>query len=216
MKISRDRLKISYRIIAIGLLLQTWYMPIFISLIIAFIGEDYIGATDLTFEYMGKEPLDMQELNNMEINSALYGKIWAYAADNEEEYRINYGECGMNDHICEKVDFEDYIIVMSLNRPLTAIRIMESSPVWKDEIPYSYPQFVFARSKENNMVYYYKVYRIDTKYSRNGQEVENRLKLWIEPFAAQRSNKYPKPEPMIEAREPFKRWKWAFSLFYNH
>lgn len=38
------------------------------------------------------------------------------------------------------IEFEDYILVMSLHRPLTAIRVMENDPAWQESVPYSYPQ----------------------------------------------------------------------------
>ena len=72
------------------------------------------------------------------------------------------------------MDFDNYIMVMSVNRPIIAIRIMKNYPVWQDSKPYSYPQFVFGREEERDMVYYYKVYRIDTTYWRRGEEITSR------------------------------------------
>lgn len=207
------------RIIVIMLLISTWFMPIFISLIIILLGNDYMAATDVPFEYLGKELFDRQESKSVEISSAVYGAIgddfWAYIADDEEEYCSNYGQNGMSEDIYKQVDFDDYIMVISVNRPITAIRIMENDPVWKDSVPYSYPQFVFGREREKEMVYYYKVYRIDTTYHKQGQEIVSKLKLWMEPYSERNDNKDPKPMPMIEARGPLKKWKWIFDLF-NH
>lgn len=163
--------------------------------------------------------MSQSKSENIEINSALYGgygyDFWAYIADNEEEYRLNYAECGMSQDIYKSVDFENYIMVMSINRPLSAIRIMKNYPVWEDGIPYSYPQFVFDRNSEKSMVYYYKVYRIDSKYKKKGQEIISRLKLWMEPYSKRNSNEHPKPEPMIESWGLFKKWNWSFELFNN-
>lgn len=207
------------RMIAIMLLISTWFMPIFMSLIIILLGNNYMATTDVPFEYLGKELFDRQESKNVEISSAIYGAIgddfWAYIADDEEEYCSNYGQNGMSGDIYEQVDFDDYIMVISVNRPVKAIRIMENYPVWKDSVPYSYPQFVFGREREKEMVYYYKVYRIDTTYQKQGQEIVSKLKLWMEPYSERKDNKYPKPMPMIEAWGPLKKWKWVFDLF-NH
>lgn len=41
-----------YRIIAILLLLLTWFMPIFISFIIALLGNDYMDVTDVAKGYI--------------------------------------------------------------------------------------------------------------------------------------------------------------------
>lgn len=204
------------KFIAIVLLVKIWYMPVFISMIVVVLGNDYIDAIDVKFEYLGKEAFDRQESKNVEINTPIYrNEFWAYIADNEEEYCSFYGQDGMSDDIYEQVDFDNYIMVMSVNRPITAIRIMKNYPVWQDSEPYSYPQFVFGREEERDMVYYYKVYRIDTTYRRRGEEITSRLKLWAESYFEQKKDKYPKPKPMIESWGPFKRWKWVFDVF-NH
>lgn len=208
-----------HKTIAVLLLLITWYMPIFMSLIIVLLGNDYMATMDIAFEYLGKEPFNRQESKNVEISSAIYGSIgnnfWAYIADNEEEYCSYYAKNGMSKDIYEQVDFDNYIMVMSVNRPVTAIRIMKNYPVWKDSVPYSYPQFVFGREMEREMIYYYKVYRIDTQYQKQGQKIISRLKLWANSYFEQKSSKYPKPMPMVEAWGPLKKWKWVFDLF-NH
>lgn len=124
-----------YRIIAILLLLLTWFMPIFMSLIIALLGNDYMDATDVEFEYLGKETFNRQESKSVEISSAMYGvtgdDFWAYIADNEEEYCSEYAQNGMSKKFYKQVDFENYIMIMSINRPITALRIMKSHPVWQ-------------------------------------------------------------------------------------
>lgn len=48
MKISQ----IYYRIIAALLLLLTWFMPIFMSFIIALLGNDYMDVTDVAKGYI--------------------------------------------------------------------------------------------------------------------------------------------------------------------
>lgn len=206
-----------YRIIVVLLLLLTWFMPIFIFFIIALLGNDYMDATDVVFEYMGKELFNREESKSVEISSAVYGatgdNFWVYIADNEEDYCSEYAQNGMSKDIYKQVDFENYIMLMSVNRPITALRVMKSYPVWKDSVPYSYPQFVFGRETEKEMVYYYKVYRVDTKYQRQGQETISKLRLWMEPYSERKERKYPKTIPIIEARGPFKRWKWVFDLF---
>ena len=213
----KNKLQIIYKIVAVILMIQTWIAPIFFFMVMFAIGEEYMGATDIPFEYIGQEPFNFQESKNVEISSSIYGgtgyNFWAYIADDEDEYRMNYGECGMSNDIYEQVDFDDYIMVMSVNRPLTAIRIMKIYPVWEDSVPYSYPQFVFGRKEEKNMIYYYKVYRIETKYQRQGQEIVSRLKLYAESYWERKSGKYPKPMPTIEPWGPFKKWRWAFDMF---
>ena len=204
------------KFIAIVLLIKTCHVPIFMFMLVVVLGNDYIDAIDVKFEYLGKEAFDRQESKNVEINTPIYrNEFWAYIADNEEEYCSFYGQDGMSDDIYEQVDFDNYIMVMSVNRPITAIRIMKNYPVWQDSEPYSYPQFVFGREEERDMVYYYKVYRIDTTYRRRGEEITSRLKLWAESYFEQKKDKYPKPKPMIESWGPFKRWKWVFDVF-NH
>lgn len=199
------------RLIAVVQLFTIWYMPILIFFMVWIIGDSYISSTDLSFEYIGKESINLQEVNSVEI----YGvyDFWAYIADDEEEYNMKYKMNGMSSDIVDSIDFENYILVMSLHRPLTAIRVMENHPIWKKSVPYSYPQFVFSREEEKNMVYYYKVYRINTKYRRQGAETVNRLKLWCESYYERKSGRYLKPKPMIEPAGAFKRWKWAFDLF---
>lgn len=199
------------RLIAALQFITICYMPILIFFMVWIVGDYYISSTDLSFDYIGKEPIHLQEVNSAEI----YGvyDFWAYIADNEEEYNIKYKANGMSSDIVDAIEFEDYILVMSLHRPLTAIRVMENDPVWQESVPYSYPQFVFSKEEEKNMVYYYKVYRIDTKYKRQGEETINRLKLWCESYYERKSGKHPKPKPMIESGGALKRWKWAFDLF---
>ncbi len=209
-------LKKGRKFIAIVLLIKTWHVPVFMLMLVVVLGDDYIDAIDVEFEYLGKEAFKRQESNNVEINAPIDGNdFWAYIADNEEEYCSYYGQNGMSDDIYEQVDFDNYIMVMSVNRPITAIRIMKNYPVGWGLAPYSYPQFVFGREEERDMVYYYKVYRIDTTYRKRGQEITSRLKLWPESYFEQKEDKYPKPEPMIESWGPFKRWKWVFDVL-NH
>lgn len=211
MKSIENTFKKNGRLIAVIQFVSIWYMPIFIFFVVWMIADNYISTTDISFEYLGKEPINLSEINSVEI----YGvnDFQAYIADSEEEYRLKYEANGMSSVMTDSIEFEDYILVMSLNRPLTAIRIMENYPVWKESVPYSYPQFVFSREEEKNMVYYYKVYRIDTKYQRQGIETVSRLKLWWESYYERDSGKHPKPKPMTEPQGVFKRWKWAFDLF---
>lgn len=206
------------RVGAITVFTTTCLAPLVFSFIALGVGAIYMDAVEMPFEYLGREPYVSEESVNVDVTSAVYGgagdNYWAYIADSEEEYVLKYGACGMSDEICEQIDFDDYILVMSVNRPLTAIRVMKSDAVLEEEVS-SYPQFVFGREEEKNMVYYYKVYRIDTVYKRYGQKIENRLKLFEEPYAARNSGKNPKPDPMVEPAGPFKKWRWAFALF-NH
>ncbi len=102
-------------------------MPVFMLMLVVVLGDDYI---DVKFEYLGKEAFKRQESNNVEINAPIDGNdFWAYIADNEEEYCSYYGQNGMSDDIYEQVDFDNYIMVMSVNRPITSIRIMKNYPV---------------------------------------------------------------------------------------
>lgn len=217
MKINTKTLKICYRIFAAMVLFTAWYAPIVMGALYIITGVNYMSAVDVAFEYMGKEPLNVEEAKNVEMSSVLYWdkdhNFWAFIADSKEEYYDTYEEYGLSDDMCEIINFDDYILVMSINRPLAAIRIMSNEPVWKDSVPYSYPQFVFERTTEKNMVYYYKVYRIDTKYQRYGQVIVSRLKLWRDSYFDQNSGKEPRPKPRIEKIGPFKRWDWALQIF---
>lgn len=121
------------RLIAVVQLFTIWYMPILIFFMVWIIGDSYISSTDLSFEYIGKESINLQEVNSVEI----YGvyDFWAYIADDEEEYNMKYKMNGMSSDIVDSIDFENYILVMSLHRPLTAIRVMENYPIWKSLFP---------------------------------------------------------------------------------
>lgn len=206
------------RVGAITVFTSTCLVPIILSIMALTVGAIYMDAVEVPFEYLGSELYDPEESVNVDVTSAVYGGVdynyWAYIADSQEEYATKYGTCGMSDEICEQIDFADYILVMSVNRPLAAIRVMKSDAVLEEEAS-SYPQFVFGREEEKNMVYYYKIYRMDTAYERYGQKIENRLKLFEEPYAARNSGRNPKPVPMVEPAGPFKKWRWAFALF-NH
>ncbi|EOS75090.1 hypothetical protein C819_02731 [Lachnospiraceae bacterium 10-1] len=64
----------------------------FISLIVVVLGNDYIDAIDVKFEYLGKEAFDRQESKSVKVNTPIYrNEFWAYIADNEEEYCSYYG-----------------------------------------------------------------------------------------------------------------------------
>ena len=199
---------------------STCIIPIVIAVIMISVGWLYINTTDIPFEYLSKECYNADEPANVDVTSSIFGgegyNYWAYIADSEEEYCLEYGQSGMSDDIYRQVDFNDYIMIMSVNRPLAAIRIMKGFPVFEDEKVSSYPQFVFGRKEEKNMVYYYKIYRTDTVYKRYGKEVVSRLKLFKEPYAERNSGKSPKPVPMIESSGPLKKWKWAFDLYNSN
>ena len=197
---------------------STCIFPMVSAGIMILVGWIYINTIEIQFEYLGKEYYNADESVNADVTSAVYVgagyNYWAYVADSEEEYCLEYGQSGMSHDLYKQVDFSNYIMVMSVNRPITAIRILKNFSVFEDEVVSFYPQYVFARKEEKNMVYYYKIYRVDTVYHRCGEERISRLKLFREPYSERNSGKSPKTEPIIEF-PVFKKWKWAFDLF-NH
>lgn len=99
MKSIENTFKKNGRLIAVVQFVSIWYMPIFIFFVVWMIADNYISTTDISFEYLGKEPINLSEINSVEI----YGvnDFQAYIADSKEEYRnSDYGKLSGVERVC--------------------------------------------------------------------------------------------------------------------
>lgn len=193
-------------------------VPGLFNLMAILVAAEYLDAEDIHFEYMDKEELIIEDASAAEwsqvIHASHYDRYYAFVVDSQEEYIEKYEQYGMRSKAVEGFDFEKNILIISLNRGLTDIRLIKSAQRWENGELISFPQFVYDGKEENDMAYFYMVPRLVAECKEESHGVsEHVLKLASIPYM-ERNEEHNgnKLEPQIEAEGLFKRWKWAFNI----
>ena len=123
--------------------------PVIGSIINMIVSWNYINARDLSFEYIGRDELDRGKAEKAEWNEildvSLYEKQWTFIVDSEAEYQTEYAVYGMESELVSEFDYDNNILLITINRPLSSVRIMEHNTGWKAGIPYASPEFTRGR-----------------------------------------------------------------------
>ena len=191
-------------------------VPFLLPILVINVAQNYMNAYDIPFEYMGKAGLDVDGKMEAEWGNIIYTDIqkkqWAFIIDSKEEYEESYEQYGFPDEFVGQFDFENNILIVSLNRNISAVRLLEKNTVWQDGIPYAFPEFTYKNQYENNMLYFYKVPRMDITYQNSdGENVSTKLYLWKSDYNdrkirinGERQIQYVEWIPIL------KKWNWAF------
>lgn len=183
------------------------------------VAGNYAETMDISFEYFGKENFDMGEVHIAEWTRVLCADIdekqWAFIVDSEEEYQNQYVAYGVTSDLVEDFDFENNILIISLNRPLSSVRIWERYTVWEDGQPYASPEFTFQYANETNAVYFQSIPRVDLKYKNaDGEVIVAKLSLWETEYGDRENPEHGKEQGQhVDFWGFIKKWTWAFKYF---
>jgi hypothetical protein len=181
---------------------------------------NYIDARDLSFEYMGRDELDREKAEKAEWHNALYEfydkKQWTFIVDSEEEYQEEYAAYGMESELARDFDYENNILLITISRPLSSVRIMEHYTGWKDGRPYASPEFTYKNEEwESSAIYFHSLPRIELKYkNRDGGIITSKLSLWKTKYDDKEDPPNSVPQTQSVDYIGFaKKWIWAFKYF---
>lgn len=191
-------------------------VPFILPIFVINIAQNYMNAYDIPFEYIGEAELDSKKAVEAEWKSVIYTDIqkkqWTFIVDSKEEFEESYKQYGFPDEFIDQFNFEKSILIISLNRNISAVRLLEKNTVWQDGLPYAFPEFTYKNQYENNMLYFYEVPRMDITYQNSaGENVLTKLYLWKADYNdrkirinGERQIQYVEWIPLL------KKWNWAF------
>ncbi len=190
-------------------------LPSIITMIVA---TEYFETIDLPFEYMGSSELEVDAVGLSEwryILGAEHGEsLWTFAIDDEEEFINLYGNYGVDGSYVEDFDFENYILLISTNSPISAVRISERDRMWDGDIPYVCAEFTYKTEYERNMMYYHRLPRTEFKFWRKGEIIIRKLHIYTIPYEDRKKPEYGSKQIQFVDSNPFwPKWGWAFSKF---
>lgn len=188
------------------------------SIITVLVATEYFDAIDLPFEYMGSSELDVDKVGLAEWRFILGAehreRLWTFVIDDEEEFINLYKDHGMDERYVENFDFENYILLISANRPISAVRISEKDRMWEGDIPYVCAEFTYKTEYETNRMYYHRLPRKEFKYRRKGGIITRKLHIYATPYEERDKPAYGSKQIQFVDSNPFwPKWGWAFSKF---
>lgn len=193
--------------------------PVIGAVINMMVSLNYIDARGLKFEYIGRDELDREKAEEAEwsgvLDVSLYEKQWTFIADTEEEYQTEYAAYGMESELVKGFDFENNILLITINRPLSSVRIMERNTGWKDGKPYASAEFTYKKECEDDTVCFHSLPRVILKYkNRGGEIITSRLSLWKIRYDSRENppNKVYQIQS-VDYTEAARKWIWAFKYF---
>lgn len=192
--------------------------PLIAPIITILVGTEYLEAMDVPFEYMGSAKLDNESVGMADWRYAQYAaqdeKQWTFVIESEEEFRSEYEEHGVDGSYVENFDFENNILLISLNRPISSVRISERDRVWKDDVPYVCADFTYKTECENNVMYYHKLPRIELNFMRKSEIISTKLHMYNIPYEEREKPAYGSKQTQHVDKNPvWPRWGWAFDMF---
>lgn len=190
--------------------------PVIGSIINMIVSWNYINARDLSFEYIGRDELDRGKAEKAEWNEildvSLYEKQWTFIVDSEAEYQTEYAVYGMESELVSEFDYDNNILLITINRPLSSVRIMEHNTGWKAGIPYASPEFTYDKECVDDTVCFHSLPRVKLKYrNREGEIITSKLLLWKIKYDDRKEppNKVEQTQS-IDLIKFAKKWIWAF------
>ena len=194
-------------------------LPMLFPVFLINIAENYMNGYDISFEYLGEAKLDTEKAVEAEWNRILYANIgekqWAFIIDSKTEFEEKYEAYGAPSDLVEDFDFDENILLISINRQISAVRLLEKNTVWQDNVPYAFPEFSFKNQSQNNMLYYYKLPRIEITYQNSeGERVSEKLCLWkVDYNDREKSVNGVRQFQYVDWIPVFRKWNWAFEKF---
>lgn len=190
------------------------------SLITMAIATEYFETIDLPFEYMGNSELDTDAVGLAEWRYILGAEheesLWTFVIDNEEEFIDLYRDYGVDGSYVEDFDFENYILLISANSPISAVRISERDRMWEEDIPYVCAEFTYKTEYVRNRMYYHRLPRKEFKFRRKGEIITRKLHIYATPYEEREKPAYGSKQIQFVDSNPFwPKWGWAFSKFNN-
>lgn len=188
------------------------------SLITMVVAGEYFETIDLPFEYMGSRELDVDAVDLAEwryILGAEHGEsLWTFVIDSEEEFMDLYGNHGVDENYVEDFDFENYILLISANSPISAVRISERDRMWDGDMPYVCAEFTYKTEYVRNRMYYHRLPRKEFKFCRKGEIITRKLHIYATPYEKREKPAYGSKQIQFVDSNPFwPKWGWAFSKF---
>lgn len=199
----------------LGTVLGIHALPSLITLVVA---TEYFETIDLPFEYIGSSQLDIDAVGLAEwryiLGADYRERLWTFVVDDEEEFINLYKNHGVDGSYVEDFDFENYILLISMNRPISAVRISEKDRMWKEDIPYVCAEFTYKTEYEDNRVYYHRLPRTEFKFRRKGEIITRKLHLYATPYEERKKPAYgSKQIQFVDSNPFFPKWGWAFDKF---
>lgn len=182
--------------------------PFIIPTIACLVADEYYGAIDVPYHYMGSSMLDNERAEGAEWKGWFYyeREPWAFVIDSQEEFEVVYAEHGMDGTYAAGFDYAESILILSINRKIDHIYALEKDVIWNDDIPYIVPAFVYQGEMEKDMIYYYKVPRSEVQYETKTEIQTTKLRL-SNPIYGKKRSRYINIFPF------FDKWGWAFDKF---
>ena len=118
----------------------------------------------------------------------------------------------MESELVKGFDFENNILLITINRPLSSVRIMERNTGWKDGKPYASAEFTYKKECEDDTVCFHSLPRVILKYkNRGGEIITSRLSLWKIRYDSRENppNKVYQIQS-VDYTEAARKWIWAF------
>lgn len=172
------------------------------------IADEYYGAIDVPYHYMGSSMLDIERAEGAEWKGWFYyeREPWAFVIDSQEEFEAVYAAHGMDGTYAEGFDYAENILILSINRKIDHIYALEEDVIWHDDIPYIAPGFLYQGKMEKDMVYYYEVPRSEVQYETKAGIQTTKLRL-SNPICGEKRSGH------INIFPVFNKWGWAFDRF---
>lgn len=195
-------------------------LPVGFPMFLIVASGHYMDGYEVTYEYMGEARLDTDRTAGAEWEKVLYGDIykkqWAFIVDSEEEFEQIYGKYGVPDDLLSQFDYENNILVISINRHVNSIKLLEKGTVWQDGVPYAFPDFTFEGKFDNNQLYFYRVPRIELTYLNCDKEkVVSKLNMWKVAYADRGQEVNGNIQTHHTEYFPFfPKWSWAWEKLF--
>ena len=190
------------------------------SLITMMTAAEYFETIDLPFEYIGSSELDVDAVGLSEWRYILGAEqkesLWTFVIDSEEEFEDLYGDYGVDGRWVEDFDFENYILLISANSPISAVRISERDRMWDGDTPYVCAEFTYKTEYERNRMYYHRLPRDNFKFKRKGEIITRKLHIYAPAYEEREKPAYGSKQIHFVDSDPFwSKWGWAFDKLNN-
>lgn len=182
--------------------------PFIIPAITYMIVNEYYGAVEVPYQYMGSGTIDKERAEGAEWKGWFNyeREPWAFVIDSKEEFDDVYAAHGMDGTYADGFDYEKNILILSINRKIDHIYALEQEVIWHDDIPYIVPAFLYRGAMEKDMIYYYEVPRPDVQYETETGVQITELHLSNPVYGTKRSGH-------VSFFPFFNKWGWAFDRF---